>query len=134
MRKVPIMLVLLGMLFGASATAQAQISFTLRIGPPPPARVVRVIPRRPGAGYLWIEGYWYPVGSRYVWHAGYWTRPPYAGARWVRPRYANRVYHPGYWEGRRGRVDHDHGWDRDGRRDWDRRERGRGGRGGGGGR
>jgi len=55
-------------------------------------------------------------------HAGYWTRLPYAGARWVAPRYEGQRYYTGYWEGDRGRVEHDHRWDRDRNRDYrDRR-------------
>ena len=61
----------------------AQISVGITIGPPPPARVVRVLPPTPGPEFVWIEGYWYPVGRHYRWHEGYWTRPPYPGARWV---------------------------------------------------
>jgi hypothetical protein len=108
------------LLAGWPAAAGAQVSFGIRIGPPPPARVVRVVPRRPGADYVWIDGYWYPVNGRYRWHSGYWTRPPYVGARWVRPRYEGREFFGGYWDGGRGRFDHDHRWDRDRDRDRDR--------------
>ena len=104
----------------ASSVAGAQI-IGIRIGPPPRPRVVRVLPPRPGPEYAWVDGYWYPVGSRYRWHEGYWTRPPYAGARWIVPRYEGERYHNGYWEGPRGRFEHDHRWDRDRRhRDFDR--------------
>jgi hypothetical protein len=41
------------------------------------------------------------VGPRYVWRAGYWSRPPYAGAVWVGPRYAGRRYYEGHWRRRR---------------------------------
>ncbi len=102
------------------SVAGAQVSFGIRIGPPPRPRVVRVVPRRPGVGYVWIEGYWYPVGGRYRWHEGYWTLPPYAGARWVGPRYERNEFFGGYWEGSRGRFEHDHRWDRDRGRDRDR--------------
>jgi hypothetical protein len=104
-----------GALFG-------QISLGVRIGPPPPARVIRVQPRSPGVGYSWINGYWYPVNNRYRWHGGYWTRPVYAGARWVEPHHDGTRYFEGYWDGDRGRVAHDHRWDRDHdrNRDYDR--------------
>jgi hypothetical protein len=46
---------------GVSAFA-AQVSIGIRIGPPPPPRVVRVLPSRQGPEFVWIEGYWYPVG------------------------------------------------------------------------
>src|SRR6478672_6167479 len=94
---------------------------SIRIGPPPPPRMHRVETRQPGPDFVWIEGYWYPVGNRYKWHDGYWTRLPYAGARWMGPRYEGGTFHEGYWEGDRGRFDHDHRWDRDRRnRDYGR--------------
>ncbi|MBZ5606653.1 MAG: hypothetical protein LAP38_00225 [Acidobacteriia bacterium] len=117
---------LLGLLLLAAGTLCAQISIGIRIGPPPPPRVVRVLPPRPGPEFLWIDGYWYAVGNRYKWHDGYWTRPPYAGARWVVPHHDGERFYEGYWDGDRGRRDHDHHWDHDRRRDYrddDRRDR-----------
>ena len=106
------MLVLLGM----GSAANAQVSFGIRIGEPPPPRAYRV-PIQPGPDYEWVEGYWYRAGNRWAWHDGYWTRPPYAGAYWVQPWWEAGVYHPGYWEGGRGRFEHNHRWDRDRLRD-----------------
>ena len=106
------------MLLIASSTVDAQFSVGIRIGPPPRPRVVRVEPRRPGPEYVWIEGYYYPVGNKYRWHDGYWTRPPYAGARWTPSRYDGQMFYEGYWEGDRGRLEHDHRWDRDRNRDY----------------
>jgi len=63
---------------------------------PPVARVAPV-PVAPGLGYTWVGGYWYPYAGHYAWRAGYWARPPYAGARWVAPRYAGHYYYGGYW-------------------------------------
>lgn len=96
----------------------AQVSVGIRIGAPPPPRVVRVRPRAPGPDYSWVDGYWYPVNNRYVWHAGYWTRPPYAGARWVVPHHDGERFYGGYWEGDHGRVEHDHHSDRGHDRDY----------------
>jgi YXWGXW repeat-containing protein len=97
----------------------AQVSIGIQIGPPPPPRVVYVAPPPPPQPeYVWVEGYWYPVERRYVWHDGYWTRPPYAGAHWVAARYDGRVYLEGYWNGPRGRFEHDHRWDADHDRDY----------------
>jgi hypothetical protein len=104
------------MLLGPTSAAHAQISFGIRIGPPPPPRVYRV-PAEPGPNYVWVEGYWYPQGSHYRWHDGYWTRPPYEGAYWVDPYYYGGQYFAGRWEGGRGNIVHDHRWDRDRRRD-----------------
>ena len=91
----------------------AQVSIGIRIWPPPPPRVIRVVPRSPGDGYVWIDGYWYVVDGRYRWHDGYWTRPVYGGARWVAPHHDGDRYFDGYWDGDNGRRDHDHRWDRD---------------------
>ena len=98
----------------ACGSGFAQISIGIRIGPPPPPRVVRVLPPRPGPEFVWVAGYWYPVGNHYRWHAGYWTRPPYVGARWVVvPHHDGERYFAGFWVGDRGRIEHDHHWDRD---------------------
>jgi hypothetical protein len=120
MRKLFGTALLAGMLFaGAPAFSAPQVAVGIRIGPPPRPRYVRVRPIAPGPDYYWVDGYWYPVGHRYRWHSGYWTRPPYSGAVWVGPRYDGGQFYGGYWNGDRGRFEHDHRWDRD-RRDRDR--------------
>jgi hypothetical protein len=96
--------------------ACAQTSFGIRIGEPPPPVAYRVT-RQPGPDFVWVEGYWYPLGSRYQWHDGYWTRPPYEGAYWVEPYHIGGQYFAGRWEGSRGNIAHDHRWDRDNQRD-----------------
>ncbi len=106
--------VLLAGAFGLSA----QIGIGIRIGPPPPPRVVAVRPVAPGPGFTWVDGYWYPVDGRYSWHEGYWSRPPYEGAHWVAPHHDGRQFYGGYWDGGHGRVEHDHRWDRDHDRDF----------------
>jgi hypothetical protein len=120
MRNLLKALAILTLLLAPVPEANAQVSFGITIGPPPRWRASRVAPM-PGPGYEWIDGYWYPVGSRWTWHAGYWTRPPFAGAYWVQPYYDGRRYIAGYWGGGRGRLDHDHRWDRGRQRD-DRRD------------
>jgi len=107
----------------AGSTAFGQVSFGITIGPPPPPRVVRVLPPRPGQEFIWVDGYWYPVGRHYRWHRGYWTRPPYASARWVGPRHDGQRFYGGYWEGERGRLEHDHHWDRGRGRDFREHDR-----------
>jgi len=104
-------------LLAAASAVQAQVSIGIRIGPPPAARVLRAQPRQPGPEYVWVGGYWYPVGRKYTWHAGYWTRPPYAGATWVAPHHDGRQYFQGYWNVDKGRMDHDHKSDRQRTRD-----------------
>jgi hypothetical protein len=106
----------LGLLFLA-APANAQVSFGIQFGtPPPPPRAYRVAPM-PGPEYVWVEGYWYPQGNRYRWHDGYWTRPPQPGSYWVAPYWQGGRYYEGYWGTPRGEFRHDHRWDRDRRRD-----------------
>jgi hypothetical protein len=104
----------------AGSVLSAQVSIGIRIGPPPPPRIVRALPSRPGPDYVWIEGYWYPVGGRYRWHDGYWTRPVYPRAHWIAPRYDGGRYFEGFWEGDRGKMAHDHRWDRGRDRDYHR--------------
>jgi hypothetical protein len=110
--------------------AHAQITFGIRIGPPPEPRAYRV-PPQPGPDYEWIEGYWYPQGNHYVWHNGYWTHAPYEGAYWVAPYHVDGQYFEGRWEGHRGNLKHDHRWDKTKQKDErrgppDDRGRGRG--------
>ena len=126
MRRILQTLAFSALLLTPALPAHAQVSFGIRIGEPPAPRVYRV-PPRPGLDYTWVEGYYYPVGSRYVWHNGYWTRPPYEGAYWVAPYHVGGQYFAGRWEGSRGIVMHDHRWDRSPQRD-ERREPRRGGR------
>jgi hypothetical protein len=114
---------LLAMLLVGGSAANAQISIGIRIGPPPPPRVVRVLPPRPAPEFVWVEGYWYPVGRHYKWHDGYWTRPPYEGAHWVQPHHDGEQFFAGYWDGGRGRIEHDHRWDHDHDRDFRDHER-----------
>jgi hypothetical protein len=114
---------LLALLLLVAGSVSAQISIGVRIGAPPPPRVIRVQPVSPGPEFIWVQGYWYPVGNHYKWHAGYWTRPPYAGAIWVAPRHDGERFFAGYWQGDRGRLEHDHRWDRDHDRDFRDRDR-----------
>jgi hypothetical protein len=113
-------LVLAGLLLAGASASQAQVSLGIRIGPPPRPRVVRVVPSSPGPGFAWVGGYWYPVGHHYKWHDGYWTMPPYEGARWVEPHHDGQQFYAGYWDGDRGRLEHDHHWDNDHDRDQNR--------------
>jgi hypothetical protein len=128
MRRVIVMIFLAALLTGG-AVSGAQVSVGIRIGAPPAARVVRVHPRQPGPEYVWLNGYWYPVGHKYKWHDGYWTRPPYQGAHWTEARYDGRMFYDGYWDGERGRSRHDHQRDRNRDRDYRDDDRGRDDRG-----
>jgi hypothetical protein len=100
------------LLAGGSLFAESHWSIGIGIGvpyyaPPPPPPTVVYTPHCPGPEYTWVPGYYYPLGARFVWRAGFWSRPPYAGAYWVAPRYYEHRYYRGYWERR------DRRWDRD---------------------
>jgi hypothetical protein len=117
MRKPLQSIAIAALLLAPAALANAQVSFGITIGqPPPPPRAYRVAPP-PAPSYEWVEGYWYPVRGRWTWHDGYWTRPPYEGAYWAAPYYYRGEYFEGHWEGPRGDVKHNHGWDKRRQRD-----------------
>ena len=93
-------------LAGSSLLAQPRVVVGLGIGyrapapvlayGPPPLPPAAYVSPRPGPGYSWVGGYYYPVGPRWVWRAGYWARPR-VREYWVAPRYHARRYYPGYW-------------------------------------
>ena len=92
------------MLIAAGAVLSAQVSVGIRIGAPPPMRMQNMNHHRPGAEFIWVDGYWYPERNHYEWQEGYWTRAPFAGARWVAPFYDGRAYINGSWTGDRDRF------------------------------
>src|SRR6516162_6108112 len=118
MRNLVKAILLAALLLATGSVINAQISVGIVIAQPPPVRVAVVVPARPEPEFVWVEGYWYPVGNHYKWHEGYWTRPPYEGARWVGPHHDGDRYYAGYWEGNRGRVEHDHHSDHNRDRDF----------------
>ena len=114
---------LFALLLSVSTLLNGQISIGVKIGAPPPPRVLRVRPASPGPDHLWIDGYWFVEGGRYRWHDGYWTRRPYEGAFWVGPRHDGAQFFNGHWDGPNGRFEHEHRWDKERGRDFDRRRR-----------
>ena len=97
-----------------TSPAIGQISVTIGRNPPPLRYERR--PAMPGAGYVWVDGYWGVNGGRYVWVPGRWDRPPYAGAYWSHPHYDRYNdgwhYHEGHWD-RDDHGDHHDDHDRD---------------------
>lgn len=73
----------------------------LRVGFGPPGFRTEVALASPGAGYVWVPGYWDWQAERadYFWVEGRWILPPHARAVWVAPRYER---HHGGWYYRRG--------------------------------
>lgn len=53
---------------------------------PPPVQFERPGPP-PGAGFVWVGGYWDREGPRWVWRPGHYDRPPRAGARYESPHW-----------------------------------------------
>jgi hypothetical protein len=49
----------------------------------PPVERVEVIPAAPGAGFVWIKGYWGYGGSEFAWVPGRWERPVEGHTAWV---------------------------------------------------
>ena len=94
----------------ASAFAETRFSIGVNIGgypgyapggyyvaAPPPAPPRYFAPPSPGPGFVWVSGYYYPVGRRYEWRPGFWSRPPRPHAVWIAPRYSRNRYFGGYW-------------------------------------
>jgi hypothetical protein len=65
--------------------------------PPPP--VVETYGAAPGAGFVWVNGYYNWGGSRYAWVPGRWQRPPRRNAHWESARWEN---HGGRYRFRQG--------------------------------
>ena len=126
-------------LMAFATPAFAQISFNIRIGPPPPRR--EVIVAAPYEGAIWVAGYnqYDYDNNHYRWVPGSWQRPPREGAAWVQPRYARRGgrygFVAGHWQDHdAGRGHGDNGRGNRGRDDNGRgnNDRGNNGRGNGG--
>jgi hypothetical protein len=63
----------------------------------PPAAIVETVPARPGAGYVWVGGYYRWNGAHYVWVPG---RYAHHAGRWCPGHWAHDP-HGYYWvEGR----------------------------------
>jgi hypothetical protein len=70
--------------------------------PPPPAPyAVGAVGYAPGAGYVWVDGFWNLNGSRWAWVNGRWAYPPHPHAVWERDRWERHGnswrYHRGHW-------------------------------------
>ncbi len=67
---------------------------------PPPRRHEHRM-ARPGADFVWIDGYWDRHNDEWVWIDGRWDRPSEHRSRWVKPRYKREGgawrYEPGHW-------------------------------------
>lgn len=87
------LLVLLGLI---SVIAAGCMHSYPRLGPPSP-REERMM-GSPGAGHVWISGYWRWSAGRYAWHSGYWAKAK-PGRAWVPGQWQQRGHK---WAWRRG--------------------------------
>lgn len=103
---------------GMALGALAQIPI-----PPLPGVDVRITTRRPpalryerriaspGAGYVYVKGFWNWDGGSWQWVPGRWDRPAVADAYWIPARYVRTprgtIYEPGHWSNQQVVVNDD---------------------------
>jgi WXXGXW repeat (2 copies) len=79
-------------------------------GRPPALRHERRSPS-PGAGYVYVNGFWHSDGGRWQWVQGRWDRPAVADGYWIPARYIRSgrgtIYEPGHWSGQQVVVNED---------------------------
>ncbi len=111
------LLVPLGLTLLAPRVAQAQITVSIRVGPPPLPFYVQ--PTLAGEGYLWLPGYWAwnAEDFDYFWVPGTWALAPQPGLLWTPGwwGFESNAYrwHAGYWAervGYYGGIDYGHGY------------------------
>ncbi len=79
---------LLGMGLATAGCGGAYVGYSANV-PPPPLQA-EYYGNAPGAGYVWIGGYWGWQGGRYAWVPGRWDRPPRGYNRWEAGRWEAR--------------------------------------------
>ena len=98
-------LILLGTAIGAAGcyVAPVGIDAEYEVGGPPPVVQEEAVVPTPGAGYVWINGYWdWDVGRHHwAWSSGRWEQPPKRGQRWTPSHFETRngkhYYRRGRW-------------------------------------
>lgn len=97
------------------ASAQVAVGFSVSIGPP----LLPLYPQPlcPGAGYIWVPGYWAYGPYGYYWVPGAWVLPPRVGLLWTPGYWAWEAgyyrWRPGYWGphvGFYGGIDYGYGY------------------------
>ncbi len=81
----------------ASACGGAYVAY--RTPAPPPPRVVGAVGVAPGAGFVWIDGFWDLRGRNWIWVDGRWARPPRGRHEWVPDRWER---HGDRWQRQHG--------------------------------
>lgn len=73
----------------------------ISVPPPPAPYVTGPVGYAPGAGYVWIDGFWNLNGGRWSWVNGRWAVPPHRRSVWVADRWERHGngwhYHRGHW-------------------------------------
>ncbi|HEV3089834.1 MAG TPA: hypothetical protein VGX91_00160 [Candidatus Cybelea sp.] len=82
---------LMGLGFMLSAVPATAGYVYVQVGPPAP--IYETVPARPGAGYVWVGGYYRYTGGRYVWSHGYWA---HHGGHWCAGTW-HHGHHGYYW-------------------------------------
>lgn len=84
----------------AAAVAAPTNSYIVIQKPPAPHTPVDITDR-PTSAHIWVAGHWIWQNTRYAWMAGQWVVPPYAGAKWVKPRTVSEDgafrFYEGHW-------------------------------------
>src|SRR5882762_4267280 len=90
---------MVGVLLAGAIASPSSAQISVYIGTPPPALVYEEPGPPPGAGFVWLQGYW--------------ERTPFEGACWTHPHYDDYregwQLHEGHWD----HEDHDSGHWRD---------------------
>lgn len=100
-RKFHIFYLLVAILLGHVSISMAAFVVSVSASVAPPALPVYEQPVCPGAGYLWVPGYWSYGPDGYYWVPGLWVLAPQPGYLWT-PGYwgwsgGYYAWHAGYW-------------------------------------
>jgi hypothetical protein len=84
-----------------TVTSGTPAGTTTIVNEAPPALQTDVAVVQPGAGYVWITGYWTWRSNQYQWVAGHWELPPTPSSVWIAPTLEPRgnayKFTEGYW-------------------------------------
>jgi WXXGXW repeat (2 copies) len=85
--------------FFVTACGRGYVSYA--IASPPAPRVVGAVGVAPGAGFVWVDGFWDLRGRNWIWVDGRWARPPRGRHAWVPDRWERHGerwrYNRGHW-------------------------------------
>lgn len=86
----------------APAPAPAPSTVVVQTVPATPVPPAETITASPGAGYVWVAGYYDWRGDKYVWVPGSWVLTPNSASVWVSGHWQTSAggynWVPGHWE------------------------------------